>query len=182
MPPLCRFSDKRIKGDLALRAARCDDRDFAVERHERFYDRRHALQGLPGFCQVVRRSDEGLALAVITHPAAFDDCGPPDRCHRLGQIGQTIDRREIRRRNADRIEIILFDQPVLRDRQGIRRRMHFGMRRQEMGDIGRHVFEFVGDDIGGFGQLGKQGRDRHNRHADACRACWRRRLSPGRGK
>jgi len=58
-----------------------------------------------------------------------------------------VHRRVRRRGNAELGDEILFDQAILRDLQNLRIGQHLPAPAEQGRGLGRHVFEFVGDDV-----------------------------------
>ena len=113
MPSRWTFSIERIRRDLPIAAADGDDRQFAVERHELFEDERPAAELLPRGLAIVRVSQHGLPLAVVTEAPRLQHRGQADVADRGVELGARFDRGERRRRDAERREELLLDEPLL---------------------------------------------------------------------
>ena len=143
--------------DLAVAAARGDDRDLALEIDEAFEDAGRVLQRAPGGDRIAAFRDLGLALAVIAKPAGLQHGRQAGQRDAVGQLRRAVDRRVRRGRDLQRADEILFDQPVLRRLQHLR----VGQDRLAPGEKGRglrrHVLEFIGDDVDGAGKAAERG-------------------------
>ena len=64
--------------DVTVGAARSDDRDLALERYERFEDRRPAPQARPGRVEIIAAADDRLALAVVAEAAGLQHRRAPE--------------------------------------------------------------------------------------------------------
>ena len=143
--------------DLAVAAARGDDGDLALEIDETFDDAGRVVQRPPGRDRIAAFGDLGLALSVITEPAGLEHGRQPGDVDTLGQLGCAVDRSVRRGRDLQRADEILFDKPVLRRFQHLRVRQHRPAPGEKGGGLGRHVLEFIGDDVDGAGKSSERG-------------------------
>ncbi len=127
-------------------AARGDDRQLALERHPRLQNQPvlMAAERVPPGRDIRVFAQTVLSLAVIAQPAGLEHRGQSDVIDRGIKRVATGHRSVGCHRNAQLAEQLLFRQPVLRQRQGSRRREHRHPRRQPAGAVGRHVFEIEG--------------------------------------
>src|SRR5439155_3016239 len=133
--------------DLTVRRTRGDHGNLALEWNEGFEDRGFGAEVCPDLSRVVAFANDRLALAVIAEAAGLDHGGKADardcrvqgfnRRH-VGIVGGV---------DAEPLDEVLFDQPVLRGLQDLLRGQYGTARGQHHGGGGRHVLEFIGDDV-----------------------------------
>ncbi len=70
--------DQRVGGGGAVTCAHGDDRQLAIETHERFEQRRQFAHRTPGVLGEQRIADHRLALAVVAEPPGLQDGGRAD--------------------------------------------------------------------------------------------------------
>ena len=133
--------------DFTVDRARGDHGDLALERNEGFEDRGFGAEIFPDLSGIVAFADDRLALAVIAEAAGLDHGGKADARDRrvqgfnrrhVGIVGGV---------DAEPLDEVLFDQPVLRGLQDLLRGQYGTARGQHHGGGGRHVLEFIGDDV-----------------------------------
>ena len=133
--------------DLAVRRARGDHGDLALERNERFEDRGFGAEVFPDLVEIVAFADDRLALAVIAEAAGLDHGGKADARDRRAQRFRRRHVGIVGGADAEPLDKILLDQPVLRGLENLLRRQHRTPRGQHHGGGGRNVLEFIGDDV-----------------------------------
>ena len=104
---------QRIENGFTPRAARSDDRHFALERHPFLVDQRHAAEAQPGPLEVLVRADAHLALAVVAHAACLEDPRQTDLAHRALELSARADRAPARGGNLEPLEQTLLGDAVL---------------------------------------------------------------------
>src|SRR5579872_5880091 len=140
-------------GEIAVEAARGDQRDFALEAHEAFQDGRLAAKAAEQRGEVGAFAHQRLALAVIAETPRLQDRRTAERADRAHQGAGVLDGQEGRGLQADIPQEGLFRQAVL----GQRQRPGVGPQRAALAQIfgagDRHVLEFVGDHVDRFGEF-----------------------------
>ena len=116
----CSFSVTSKHSTLPSRRARRDDRDFALERHEGLRGSRAAPPSVaPGRGRIVAVADRSSGPCRHSRSAASSG-SPAGRCASSAarELPPAIDdRRKRRGGDAELVDEVLLDQPVLRDRQ-----------------------------------------------------------------
>src|SRR5690606_10326664 len=99
-----------------------------------------------------------LPLAVISQPPGLQDAAAGKGGERFRKTLVMIDLPESGGWNADAVEVLLLDKPVLRhfERPGPGQDRNF--RRKPSRCLDRHILEFVGDDVAAAGELGERRR------------------------
>ena len=141
-----------VGDDVALEAARRDDRDFALEGDEALEDHRRAAERSMDRRNVGALADQRLALAVVAEAARLQDRRPAELGDRARERAGVLDPDEGRGLQAEIAQEGLFDQPVLGQRQRARAGPDGQALGQELDRRDRHVLEFVGDDVDRFGK------------------------------
>ena len=138
--------------DMAVGRAGGDHRDLALERNEGLEDRGFGGEVGPDLVRVVAFANDGLALAVIAEAAGLDHGGKADFRNRRAQ-------RQRRRHigvfgcaDAQPGDEVFFGQAILGGFQDFLIGKHRTPRRQDHRGGGRHILEFVGDDVDVVGE------------------------------
>ena len=157
--------DRIVARQPTVRRAGHDHRDLALDRRERFQNRRAAVErAVPGIAQIVALSHHDLALPVIAESLGLEHGGTADAS--VSGLGArlVLDRLIGRRLQPQAAHEILFGNTVLRDpeRAGARPDRHpvsepFQRRC-------RHVLELGGDDIHSRGEGVQRGAVVVGRH------------------
>ena len=138
--------------DMAVGGARGDHRDLALERDEGLEDRGSGGEIRPDLIRIVAFADDRLALAVIAEAAGLDHGGKADLRNRRPQSRGRRHVGIIGGADAQPFHKILFGKAVLRGFQDLVIGQHRTPRGQDHRGSGRHVLEFVGDDVDVIGE------------------------------
>ncbi len=141
-----------VSRDVALDAASGDDGDFALEINKTFEDHRAAAERPVDGRDVGALAQHRLTLAVIAEAPGFEDRGAAELGHRAHQRTRILDRMKWRRLEPEAAQELLFDEPVLRLRQGAGAGPHRLALAQIFDRRGRHVLELIGDDVDALGE------------------------------
>ena len=137
--------------DPAVARACRDDRDFALEGHERFENCRLFADLPPSRGRVGLVAHLDLALAVVAEAPRLEDRRRAGRAERGSKLRWRADFGKSRGGDAEAGDEVFLGQSILGDRQHLRVRQHRRARGQEGRGLRRHILELVGDhiDIGG---------------------------------
>ena len=138
--------------DLAVGRARGDHRDLALERNEGLEDRGFGAEVLPDLVRIVALADDRLALAVIAEAAGLDHGGQADARDRGAQRSRRRHVGVVGGADAEPLDEILFGEAILRGFQDFPVGQHRTPRRQDHRGGGRHILEFIGDDVDVVGE------------------------------
>ena len=144
-------------GDRAILGARADHGNLLEELHEAFEDRGRALHFLQRGGGLFGRVDHNLTLAVIAEAASFQDRGAADLGNCLLQVLDIVHGGERCGGEAQIVEEGFLDQTVLTDGQRLAVRADRLETFQQIERRGRHVLEFIGDDVHGLGEGAQRG-------------------------
>ena len=126
------------------------NRHFAGKRHKAFQHSRSRAQLRQRGGGIIALADHHLPFAVIAETAGFKHRRTARDSQSGLEIGQGIDLPKGGQWQAERGQKLFFRQAVLRNRQSLRIGPHRTARRQKRGSMGRHILEFIGDDIDRF--------------------------------
>ena len=134
--------------DSAIVAARGDDGDFALERHESFEDAGLAADLAPGRFRIAAVLDRRLALAVVAEAAGLQHRRPADALDRRGKIAPAPRHRQTARCRCRALVTKFFSASRS---WVVARILRIGQHRNARGEkrrgLRRHVLEFIGDDV-----------------------------------
>ena len=175
---------RHIAGDSAVLSARGDDRNFPFEVDEAFDNGatgRRSGAGLgPGSVRIGVLVDAHLALAVVAQARGFQDRRRAQIRRRGSQLGTVGDRAVRCGGDAGGGNKVLFLDPVLGDRQGLRIGPHgdpcfkvFNRRQRNVFKFQRHHVDGGGEGIEGGGVIER----RHRRLVGDLRRRFIRRLA-----
>ncbi len=144
---------QRVETRFAVTRTHGDQRDFAGEGHEPLEDARHAAQLGEGAGAIGRRTQDLLALAVVTQGAGLHHRRQADGGHCGVEVGLRVQVGEFRRGDAEVTEHRLLEPAVAGDAQRFGVRVDGYELREEGHGFRRHALEFEGHQIDFVGQL-----------------------------
>ena len=133
--------------DMAVRRARGDHGDLALEGNEGLEDGRSRAEIVPDPVRVVARADDRLALAVIAEAAGLEHGRQPDARDRGAQARGRRHVGVVGGADAQPLDEVFLGEAVLGGFQDFLLGQHRAARAEDHRGGGRHVLEFIGDDI-----------------------------------
>ncbi len=150
--PLVLVLAEIVGDDLAFEAPRGDHGYLALEGDEALEDHRRGAERPVDRGDIGAFANERLALAVVAEPSRLEDRRTAEFADRAHQRARVLDPDERRGLEAEVAQERLFDEPVLGQRQRPRPGPNRHAFVEKLDGRGRHVLEFVGDDVDRLGE------------------------------